>query len=292
MTQKKDIEVAVSVIVPVFNQWHLLKALIDAFAQQSENFDCELLIVDNGSDNILEVQESVDISVFECKKPGSYSARNMALSHTKGDLILFTDADCIPDENWISTILDAYEQSDRKTLLAGNVIIRSNNANPTVAELYDIAAGLPQERYVSKGYAVTANLAIPRAVFDEIGSFDEQRFSGGDADICQRAIKAGFSLNYIPEAVVYHPARKTWDQYATKVRRMKGGQIRAGSISKRLKYGLITLLPPVWRFWRTCFSDKLTTIQKIKVVFFQFRLWFVEVFEMFALLLGKQPERR
>ena len=104
----------VSVIVPVFNQWHLLSALIDAFAQQSCSFDRELIIVDNGSDKTLGVNKSVNVSVFECKKPGSYAARNFGLKHATNELILFTDADCIPDEDWITKILNAYDQSDRK----------------------------------------------------------------------------------------------------------------------------------------------------------------------------------
>jgi glycosyltransferase involved in cell wall biosynthesis len=282
----------VSVIVPVFNQWHLLPDLIKAFSNQSGAFSRELVIVDNGSDEIPKLPDNADITILTCEKPGSYAARNKGLDAVSGELIVFTDADCVPGDDWLSHLYEAYSGSDRKTLLAGNVIIRSNSQQPSSAELYDIAAGLPQQRYVTRGYAVTANLAIPRAVFDRVGLFDENRFSGGDADFCQRSLNAGCSLKFISEATVFHPARTTWAEYATKVRRMKGGQICAGRLSRRFKYFLITLLPPVWRFWRIAKNDKLKLGEKIRVVWFQCRLWLVELSEMFALLLGKTPERR
>lgn len=280
----------IAIIIPVFHQWDRIPILISRLGEiETSNGKVEFILVDNEPGTNKNVE---GVNLIECHKPGSYAARNAGIRSSIADLYIFTDADCFPDEQWLEKFRDAYEQSDGETLLAGNVIIKSQNGTSSTPELYDMALGLPQERYVSKGYAVTANLAVPRKVFDSIGCFDESRFSGGDADFCQRAIKAGYKLQFVPEAIVYHPARKTWQEFATKVRRMKGGQIRAGSLQRRIKYGLITLLPPVWRFWRTCRSDKLTSVQKCKVVLFQIRLWFVEVIEMFALLSGKQPERR
>ncbi|EEF78430.1 glycosyltransferase family 2 protein [Methylophaga thiooxydans] len=282
----------ISVVVPVFNQWHLMADLINAYSRQLGAFSKELVIVDNGSDEIPKLPENPDIIILECKKPGSYAARNKGLSVVSGELVVFTDADCLPESDWLLKLIKSYSDSEKKTLLAGNVIIRGNSQQPSSAELYDMAAGLPQQRYVSRGYAVTANLAIPRTVFDVIGMFDDSRFSGGDADFCQRALSAGFNLKFVSEAVVYHPARTTWGEYATKVRRMKGGQIRAGKLSRRIKYFLITLLPPVWRFWRIVKNDKLKLSEKIRVIWFQSRLWGIELLEMFALIFGKIPERR
>lgn len=284
----------VTIIVPVFNQWHLLPEFIELISSQCESIltSSNLIIVDNGSDWLPSLPESHNVNIIVCKKPGSYAARNFGIQHAKGELLVFTDADCLPDIHWLANIIEAYKRSDKKTLLAGNVVVRSKNHKRTTAELYDIALGLPQERYVFQGFAVTANLAIPRAVFNEVGFFDDSRFSGGDADFCQRALRAGFSLKYVPDAIVYHPARESWSEYATKVKRTKGGQIRAGKQARRIKYFFVTLLPPVWRFWRTLRSDKLKLSEKTRVIWFQFRLWCVELAEMFALICGKTPERR
>lgn len=280
----------VSVIVPVYQQWESIPELVNVLALHPRLK--KLIIVDNGTDVIPNISVPSNVEITKCRTPGSYAARNKGIEKVDTDLVLFTDADCLPDQNWLDVMIDVYQSSNKATLLAGNVHIRSKSLSPSTIELFDIASGLPQQHYVSRGYAVTANLAVPREVFNEVGLFDATRFSGGDADFCQRALRAGFSLKYIPDAVVYHPARKTWAEYATKVRRMKGGQIRAGRLSRRLKYFLITLLPPVWRFWRIAKNDKLKLGEKIRVVWFQCRLWGVELTEMFALLFGKTPERR
>jgi GT2 family glycosyltransferase len=280
----------IALIVPVFRQWEYVPRLIARIKEIGQLKEFEFALIDNEPQDDGRAYEGAN--VIDCNKPGSYAARNAGIRELDADIYLFTDADCLPDDNWIRAIKAAFDISSGKTLFAGNVVIQSDNDNPSTAELYDIAHGLPQERYVSQGYAVTANLAVPTAVFKTIGLFDEERFSGGDADFCQRAIKAGFDLKFIPQAIVYHPARKTWAEYATKVRRMKGGQVRAGKLPRRIKYVFITLTPPVWRLWRTLRSDKLKLSEKTRVIWFQFRLWCVELAEMFALICGKTPERR
>lgn len=287
----------VSIIIPVYKQWALVNDLISKIESiDSEDINKQVLIIDNDPENTREdelPQLSIEgMKVIECSKKGSYAARNQGLNLVDGELIIFTDADCAPDKAWLASLVEAYARTDGNTLLAGDVVISSTAPYPTTAELYDLVAGIPQKRYVSRGYAVTANLAIPRVVFDKVGLFDDSRFSGGDADFCQRALRAGFNLKFVPEAIIYHPARKTWAEYATKVRRMKGGQIRAGKLSRRMKYFCLTLIPPVWRFWRTLQSHKLKPTQKLRVLWFQFRLWGVELTEMSALLCGKTPERR
>lgn len=282
----------ISVIVPVYKQWDQLLHLINDWTFLTVPTNCELIIVDNEAGITPYIAQQQNVIITKCLIPGSYAARNAGLRLARGELILFTDADCRPDKKWLYQIYQTYQDSDKHTLLAGNVVVRSDSYAPNTQELFDMVLGLPQKRYVTKGYAITANLAVPKVVFDEVGLFDEERFSGGDADFCQRALKAGFKLAFVPDAIVYHPARKTWHEYATKVRRMKGGQIRAGKLSRRLKYFFITLIPPVWRIWRTMKSVKLSPAEKLRVVWFQIRLWFVELFEMVALLFGKTPERR
>ena len=284
----------VTLIVPVFEQWDLVPDLVDAIEKQKyrpENF--EAIFVENGSGNF-ENHLSLPnwAKVLFCESPGSYAARNKGLESAKGELIIFTDADCVPSDCWIKVLLDSYQNMGDDTLFAGQILVRSKKKKPNIAELHDIVSGLPQGRYVSRGYAVTANLAIPRKIFDVVGNFDERRFSGGDADFCKRALFSGYHLKYVPEAIVYHPARASWHESVTKVRRVKGGQIKVGNLSRKLKYGFITFVPPFWRLWRILINGQLDIWQKIGVCGFQSILWLVELGEMFLLLLGKKPERR
>ncbi|WP_432472052.1 glycosyltransferase [Amphritea sp. HPY] len=286
----------VSVIIPIFDQWDLVSGLFDALSNQTlANEKWEVILVDNGSDYIPDIEElDYKISLFCCEKPGSYSARNFGVNESQGELLVFTDADCVPEPSWLESIYFKYLECEGKFLMAGDVIVdKVSNTTPNIVELFDMLTGLPQSRYVDKGYAVTANLSIPRKVYDSVGGFDETRFSGGDAVFCREATsKPGVELHFLSEAVVHHPARTRWSEIATKVRRVKGGQIRSGSIKRRLKFLIITVVPPFWKIYRIVISDRVSLAQKLKICCFQLLLWFFELYETALLLLGKSPERR
>src|SRR5690606_4863449 len=152
--------------------------------------------------------------------PGSYAARNLGAAAARGRLLAFTDADCRPAPGWLAAMAEAATRLPGR-LLAGPVRIVANEP-PNAFEIYDRIRGIPQERYVRQGYATTANLAVPRPVFDALDGFDAARFSGGDADFCRRAGRAGHAVVLVPGAAVAHSARASWAELATKARRVKG----------------------------------------------------------------------
>ena len=151
--------------------------------------------------------------------------------------------------------------------------------------------GIPQAAYVARGYAATANLAVPRAVFAALGGFDARRRSGGDADLCRRAGRAGHPLALVEAAVVAHPCRADWALLATKARRIKGGQIAAGPLPRRVAWTLRTLAPPLADS-RAYLAAAHPWRQRLVAVAVRFRLWGVELAETARLLAGGPPERR
>lgn len=285
----------VTVIVPMYEQWHLVSQLFNALEQQDLPKHCwECLLVDNGSQEVPPSSQLPSfVTLLHCQKPGSYAARNVAIAHAKGELLVFTDSDCVPDRDWLSLLWSAHKSQSTQSLLAGGVKVTKFEDGPhNIVELYDSAMGLPQARYIRRGYAVTANLSIPVEVMDKLEGFDDSRFSGGDADFCRRAASQGIALTYIPEASVRHPARSSFREIATKLKRVKGGQVRAGSLRRRIKFFIRTFVPPVWAYWYIVSSDSLSSLDKLKVLAFQSRLWLVEMSEVMLLVLGKPPERR
>jgi len=285
----------ISVIIPLYQHWELTEILFSALEKQTLPKMCwECFIVDNGSDAV-PAQESLPdfVKLLECPQPGSYAARNKALQDATGELLVFTDADCRPNADWLETLWKTYQSLSSPTLIAGGVTVqRSDKLKPNRIVVYDMAMGLPQAKYASRGYAVTANLSIPRAVFDKVGEFDGKRFSGGDAEFCQRAGQAGIPLVYIPSANVDHPARNSWEELTVKLRRVKGGQVRSGPAKRRLKYIIKTFIPPVWAFWFAINNKKVSHAQKPIVILIQTGLWITEMAITFKLLVNGKMERR
>jgi glycosyltransferase involved in cell wall biosynthesis len=281
----------ISVIVPVYEQWDLVPGLLQDLGAQSLPPDrFEVVIADNKApDPPPSLQLPHNARIVPASGPGSYAARNAGAIAARGSLLVFTDADCRPDPGWLAALVAASAAAPG-ALLAGPVRM-AVPTTPNAFALYDLVRGIPQARYVSRGYAATANLAVPAAVFSALGGFDPGRRSGGDAAFCRRAGAAGHSLRLVPEAAVSHPCRSNWEALARKAKRIKGGQIAVGPLSRRFAWGLRTLCPPVTD---TCafLSAPHPWRHRLIAVAVRFRLWGIEITETVRLMLGCTPERR
>ena len=94
----------VSVIVPVYNDGQRIGKCIEALLIQTyPQAHFEIIIVDNGSnDNTRSVIEEHPVKLLvEDRIQSSYAARNKGIKNAKGEVIAFTDADCIPAPDWI-----------------------------------------------------------------------------------------------------------------------------------------------------------------------------------------------
>ena len=281
-----------SVIVPVYEHWHLVPTLLQCLEEQALPRDAfEILLVDNGSSEFTPPDTlPANTRVLECHTPGSYAARNMALREARGDWLVFTDADCRPTPHWLQSLDHATAQAPH-SLLAGSVDVVSDADQPNAFEIYDMVKDIPQAWYVHRGYAATANLAVPREVMNNVGEFDATRFSGGDAEFCKRAVKAGYPLKYIPEAEVKHPARDSWDAIATKARRVKAGQVTAGSAMRRLSWSARTLTPPLIATYRFLRNRHHTASHRATAVAVQYRVWALELRQLTSMLRGNRERR-
>jgi hypothetical protein len=277
----------VSVVVPVYRQWELVPALIAALAAQRGAPAFELVLVNNG-----DAAPALPLPAWgrriDCPAPGAYAARNAGAAAARGAWLAFTDADCRPEPGWLAALAAA--AAEAPALLAGPVRVTSDATRPNACEIYDIVRGIPQAAYVARGYAATANLAVPAAVFRALGGFDPGRFSGGDAEFCRRARAAGHPLRLVPDAVVIHPARADWPALARKARRIKGGQIAAGPLPRRLAWGLRSLAPPL-RDAAAYLAASHPARFRLTAIAVRLRLWGVELAEAARLFAGKAPER-
>lgn len=284
-----------TVIIPVYEHWSLIPALMTCLRDQTvPQREFEVLLIDNGSSHVpapLDLPSNASLHV--CDTPGSYAARNLGIAHARGGLLVFTDADCRPYPDWLEKLTrSVHDSADRQVIVAGAVEVVGRCSRPNAYEMYDMVKGIPQDWYVSRGYAATANLAVPASVAHAVGGFDVARYSGGDADFCKRAVAAGSKLRYEPNAVVQHPARETWEALVTKARRVKGGQLTAGTARWRLVWLLRTLTPPTLAFWRFMRKNQFPLRYRLVAMLIQLRIWPVEIREALKLTLFTQPERR
>jgi glycosyltransferase involved in cell wall biosynthesis len=230
----------VSVIIPVFRDWYTLNNCLSALSKQTYNLnDFEIIIVNNDpneqvpdymrltSNNIVVVEE----------KPGSYAARNKGLTIARGEIIGFTDSDCIPDKDWIKNAVSFLNENKSFSRVAGPVQIILKSTQPTIIEKYNQLFAFPQTWLINNGGgSVTANLFVYKSVFEDIGGFDDTLMSMGDKFWGMKAEAAGYKIAYDERVIVYHPPR-TLSELIKKEKR-HGGVVTNLNQDNKLNYFL------------------------------------------------------
>lgn len=293
-----DTDPKVSVVIPVYEDWEKVPDLLASLRVQT--FDpqsFEIIIVDNGSARVdaPQWQGPPTLKVVSCTKPGSYTARNYGARLARGDVLAFTDADCRPSPDWLAHGWRSFcESGDSNRLVAGGIRMVSpgGNRRATAAENFDLACGIPQARYVRRGYATTANLLMDRTTFLDLDGFDERLFSGGDAEFCARAQHNGQKLVHVPQAEVRHLARTDFQALAAKTRRLKGGQLSHGSRRQRALWLAKAFVPCIPQLASVTRASHLSWRSRCAAGSVVFGLWIVGIAECTRILLGGRPQRR
>jgi hypothetical protein len=197
---------AVDIVVPFAGSDSDLGDLVGRLSAMELADGDTLMIVDNRPD-------AVDIAgnvVAAPAQQSSYHARNRGAERGRAPWILFIDADVDPPPDLLERYFDT-DPGDEVGVLAGGVEDAPLAPEPTRAERYAVRAEqMSQENTLRAGpwaYAQTANAAVRREAFEQVGGFEEGIRSGGDAELCFRLRVAGWELASRPAARVVHHNR-------------------------------------------------------------------------------------
>jgi GT2 family glycosyltransferase len=196
-----------SIIIPHYRDMERLDRCLHGLAPQVSGLD--VIVVDNDS--------GLDFTAMKAAHPwarfvtepekGAAAARNRGVRETTSDTLLFIDADCVPAPDWVAQSLAALPKGD---VVSGRVDTFDEGSGPrTGAQAFETVFAFRQKDYIEKqGFAVTANLATTRRIFEAVGDF--RVGLSEDKDWCQRAVRAGFTLVYVDAMAVSHPTRSDW----------------------------------------------------------------------------------
>lgn len=291
-----------SVIVPTYRDWDRLGLLLDSLERQDfAADDFEVIVVNNDPDepHPASLRLPANSRILTEGRKGSYAARNAGLAVAQGEIVLFTDSDCVADPGWVREGVAYLETLPQAARFGGRIDIEPN-PSPTVADVYEAAFAFPQEKYVAAGWAPTANMGTWRRVMDAVGPFDDAHYSGGDKEWGQRAEAAGFGIGYAADAALIHPPR-TLAEIMRKRRRIAGAMLNRQIAEKgraRLVPGWILktlkrLLPPTRQIGQLARVEGFSLPLKIATYFF---IWWlrldIEIARGRVLLFGAEPERR
>ncbi len=282
----------ISVIIPIFNDWARLDLCLNALKRQTFAADrFEVLVIDNeGAPARYPADLPPHWRMLREDKPGSYAARNKGLACANGNVLAFTDSDCIPDAEWLDRAWTLSEDHDFQPRLAGPIEVFREEGGSNNAYLHDRVLAFRTVESARDGMAVTANLFVPRAVMNTIGWFDDGHFSGGDTEWNRRAKDAGVPLVYDQKLLVAHPARRSLSQLAAKRRRVIGGRRNLG-LPDTARALLQRAIPPT-RQMKDRTIRELGFADKLRVFLIIWYLRLVEAVELLLVRLRiKSPER-
>lgn len=199
--------VQVSVVVPTFRRPQLLDQCIKALvAQDLDPSIFEVLIVDDGADP--DTRRAVErwhhgypnVRYVPVPGPahGPAAARNLGWQAAVGEIIAFTDDDCLPQPGWLRSGLATF---DRNVVAAWGRLVMPIPRKPTDYE--------KNAARLARAVFVTANCFCRRKALEETGGFDE-RFTSAwreDSDLHFSLLEKYGRIAYVPGAVVVHPVR-------------------------------------------------------------------------------------
>ncbi len=203
----------VSVVIPVYNEEKRIGDTLKAIYEGSV-LPTEVIVVDGrSSDNTRGEIDRLYPQTIILDNPDRTAAmgRNVGIKHAKGDVIAFTDGDCLVDDKWLEKIMDHFENSDIDGL--GGKVLNAPPENHYEEYWGNLAWNLimsfPNESYEVKEKKlndafVTANCAYKKELLERIDGFSKFFANNAeDVDLCWRAIESGAKLFYYPDVIIY-----------------------------------------------------------------------------------------
>jgi GT2 family glycosyltransferase len=224
----------ISIVICSDGRRESLAALFDSFACLAlpETGAAEVILVDNSPAGALRpaferLCQGVVLPSRYVAEPraGKTFAQNRGLAVARGEVIAFTDDDCLAAEDWLLRLSHHFQRDPDLQVLGGRVELRDP------ADLSITVKSEPGRETLASpdqlfGFLHGCNMAVRRALFERIGPFDT-RFgpgsffgAGDDTELVYRAFVGGCRIAYEPDVLVFHDhGRRHWWQARALVNR-------------------------------------------------------------------------
>ncbi len=211
-----------SVVIPVFNRPDELKELLKSLVLQSFQ-DFELIIIDDGStinskDVVKKFKEDLPIKYHYQINQGQGFARNNGMELAKGEFFVILDSDVILPKRYLELLktaikernLDAFGGPDAAK---GDFSLLQKAMDFAMTSFWTTGGIRGKLKNPAKYQARGFNMGVSREVFDATGGFLDPN-QGEDIEWSIRIKKAGFKLELVEEAFVYHKRKNTLYTFA------------------------------------------------------------------------------
>jgi cellulose synthase/poly-beta-1,6-N-acetylglucosamine synthase-like glycosyltransferase len=205
----------VSIVIPAFNAEKTIARTIQACLSQDYDHVKDIIVIDDGSTDKTgeRVNAYAGVRYVRQENAGPARARNKGAAVAAGDVICFTDADCIPHKDWVRTLLRHFADP-----CVGAVMGSYGIANPQSwlarAVYQEIIFRHRRMPLYPKAFG-SYNVAIRKTAFNDVGGFNGEypHASGEDNDLSYRVLSHGYRIFFAKDALVDHHHPETVKKY-------------------------------------------------------------------------------
>jgi GT2 family glycosyltransferase len=210
----------VSVVVCAYNAERTMAPCLTSLEKLTyPNY--EVIVVNDGStDRTRQIAERHEyIRLINQENKGLSAARNVGIAAATGEIVAFTDSDCMADPDWLTYLVTTFIRSDRSVVGGPNFPPPEESLVPAVVA---VSPGGPTHVLLNDEVAEHipgCNMAFRKTALEEINCFDPVfRAAGDDVDLCWRLQNQGYQIGFSPAAVVWHFRRNTVKAYLNQQR--------------------------------------------------------------------------
>ena len=211
----------ISIIVPVYKDLQGLEETFQLLSSTDLPAQVEWIICNDGADpeisNWVASRHLREVGIAENK--GSYNARNAGIEIAKYEWLVFADAGIEVKNGWFQA---AENQSDTYDYFAFNIKI-APESQTSLSKRYSSFVEFQTDKFWhKKHFGPTAFLVVKKKVFDNLGTFDQQLYSGGDFEFGNRCWTSKVAMTYVAQVFVFHAARSLKGKFKKHLRVFPG----------------------------------------------------------------------
>jgi glycosyltransferase involved in cell wall biosynthesis len=260
-----------SIIIPTFGRPEQLGICLQSLANLDyprERF--EVIVVDDGGKTSLEhlvagFQDRIPVRLLTQTNAGPAAARNRGAEEARGVFLAFTDDDCQPASNWLTSLAARFSEAPDQMIGGRTLNLIHDNPYTSASQLLIDYLYSYYERHSGPiRFFTSNNLAVSAERFFALEGFDTTfpHPAAEDREFCDRWLHHGYEMTYAPDVVVYHAHALTFRTFCCQHFNYGRGAFRFHQLHARRGFKPIKIEPLPFYFNLLCYPFSSPEKQK------------------------------